>query len=153
MPPPQVLRSQSQAGELEARETGDEKARDHGKEEEERRNAVSSPFAFPSSLALLPLSQWEGDVWERDRCLTIRRYDHRLKIRPSEYVVYGTACVYKELYKVTDRQKYCVNNCFIWIHFSYLKCVTFLSLVPILKPFCRRRGQWNYSGEIVASSS
>ena len=33
----QTLRFPSQAGELKARETGDEHARDHGKEKEERR--------------------------------------------------------------------------------------------------------------------
>ena len=29
----------------------------------------------------------------------------------SKYVVYATACVYRELYgKITDRKKNCVNN-------------------------------------------
>ncbi len=33
----------------------------------------------------------------------------------SKYVVYGTACVYRELYgKVTDRKQNCVNNYLIW---------------------------------------
>ena len=33
----------------------------------------------------------------------------------SKYVVYATACVYKELYgKITDRKKKCVNNYLIW---------------------------------------
>ena len=39
LPPPQALRfsrKAGEAGELEARETGDEHARDHGKEKEER---------------------------------------------------------------------------------------------------------------------
>ena len=44
--PPQALRLQSRAGELEARETGDEHARDHGKEKEERRNACKNSCQF-----------------------------------------------------------------------------------------------------------
>ena len=33
----------------------------------------------------------------------------------SKYVVYATACVYRELYeKITDRKKNCVNNYLIW---------------------------------------
>ena len=44
--PPQALRLQSRAGELEARETGDEHARDHGKERGERRNACEKSCRF-----------------------------------------------------------------------------------------------------------
>ena len=47
LPPSQALRFQSQAGELEARETGDEHARDHGKEKEKtptRRRVVTWQF-------------------------------------------------------------------------------------------------------------
>ena len=33
----------------------------------------------------------------------------------SKYVVYATACVYRELYgKITDRKKNCVNNYLLW---------------------------------------
>ena len=63
--PPQALRFQSQAGELEVRETGDEHAKDQGKEKEERRYAVSLSFPFPSSLARPPLSQRERRLGTR----------------------------------------------------------------------------------------
>ena len=66
LPPPQALpfsRNKAGEGELEAQETGDKHARDHGKEKEERRNILS-----PS---LLPLRahhfRSERDVWERGR--------------------------------------------------------------------------------------
>ena len=68
----------AEAGELEARETGNEHARDHGKEKGERRNAcdnsvdfsaiLSFSLAFSPSLgplrALLFLEK-KRDVWER----------------------------------------------------------------------------------------
>ena len=41
----------TEAGELEVRETGNEHARDHGKEKRERRNDVSRLFPFPWSFA------------------------------------------------------------------------------------------------------
>ena len=55
-PPPQALRfsrKEGEAGELEARETGDEHARDHGKEKDERRNACKNSVDF---LAILSFS-------------------------------------------------------------------------------------------------
>ena len=45
-----------------SKETGDEHARDHGKEKEERRNDVSLPFPFPSSLTRPPRSQRERET-------------------------------------------------------------------------------------------
>ena len=65
-----MRRKVGEAGELEARETGDEHARDHGKGKGERRN-VSLPFAFPFSLARPPVSQREGGVWEQGRALGV----------------------------------------------------------------------------------
>ena len=64
LPPPQALRfsrKEGKAGELEARETGDEHVWDHGKEKEE-----GHPFPFPSSLAAHHFRN-ERDVWERGR--------------------------------------------------------------------------------------
>ena len=63
LPPPQTLRfsrKEGEAGELEARETGDEHAWDHGKEKEE-----GHPFPFPSSLARPPLPQRERRLGTR----------------------------------------------------------------------------------------
>ena len=57
LPPPQafrVSRKAGEAGELEARETGDEHARDHGKEKGERRNACENLVDF---LAILSFSR------------------------------------------------------------------------------------------------
>ena len=44
-----------------------------------------------------------------------RKFQKRLSLRTgspnSKYVLYATACVYRELYgKITDRKKKCVNN-------------------------------------------
>ena len=49
----------------------------------------------------------------------IRRNSHWIEIctgsPSSRYVVYATACVYRELYgKIADRKKKCVNNYLIW---------------------------------------
>ena len=55
MPPPQVLRSQSQAGELEAQETGDEKARSRGR----RQKRCETPALFLSS-SLSPLRAYQS---------------------------------------------------------------------------------------------
>ena len=41
-----------EAGELEARETGDEHARDHGKEKEERRNACKNSCRFLANFVV-----------------------------------------------------------------------------------------------------
>ena len=57
LPPPQafrVSRKAGEAGELEARETGDEHAREHGKEKIERRNACENSVDF---LAILSFSR------------------------------------------------------------------------------------------------
>ena len=53
-----------------------------------------------------------------------------------KYVVYATACVYRELYgKITDPKKIVLITISVEIKFSYLKCVANLSLVPILEKF------------------
>ena len=41
-----------EAGELEARETGDEHARDHGKEKDERRNACKNSCRFLANFVV-----------------------------------------------------------------------------------------------------
>ena len=58
LPPPQALRLQPQAGELEARETGDEHSRDHVKEKGERQKrenvSISSKFCRFLVMTLFP---------------------------------------------------------------------------------------------------
>ena len=56
LPLPQALGFQSQAGELEARETGDEHAKDHGKEKGERRNAREKTCRFLGNFVVF--SSW-----------------------------------------------------------------------------------------------
>ena len=53
LPPPQAFQVSRKAGELEARETGDDHTRDHGKEKIEGRNACENSVDF---LAILSLS-------------------------------------------------------------------------------------------------
>ena len=55
LPPPQAFRFRSrsgEAGELEARETGDEHRRDHGKEKEGRRNACKNSCRFLANFVV-----------------------------------------------------------------------------------------------------
>ena len=47
-----ALGTRMEAGELEARETGDEHARDHGKEREERRNACKNSCRFLANFVV-----------------------------------------------------------------------------------------------------
>ena len=72
-----------EAGELEARETGDEHKRDHGKEKEERRNAsrILSPSLHP--LRAHPFGS-DRDVWERARSEPILKWKLSGSARQSE---------------------------------------------------------------------
>ena len=94
------------AGELEARETGDEHARDHGKGKGERRNAcekrcgflgnfvvfsscyfprvLKPSFPFPSSLARPPLSHRERNLGTRQQFLPCGTWDPFLEA-PGNY--------------------------------------------------------------------
>ena len=57
----------------------------------------------------------------------------------SKYVVYVTACVYRELYgKITDRKKNCVNNYLIWNKVFLPQMCRELVSCADFKPFLRR---------------
>ena len=78
LPPPHALRfsrKAGEAGELEPRETGNEHARDYGKEREEH------PFPFPSSLARPPLSKRERELGARQQLEALLSSGLRLRVR------------------------------------------------------------------------
>ena len=68
LPPPQALRFQSQAGELEARETGNEHAKDHRKEKGERKGE-SSFLSPPLPLLRTHHFRSERETSGNERCL------------------------------------------------------------------------------------
>ena len=83
LPPSQALRFQSQAGELKARETGDEYARDNGKEKE-RQNAILKTLCA-RCLSPLPFLHCAPTTFAaRERRLGTRQRVRR-SVRKSQY--------------------------------------------------------------------
>ena len=71
-----------------------------------RRVGSGNELVDYSRAPCLGADQKARGLWERD-CIATKSTGSP----SSKYVVYATACVYRELYgKITDRKKNCVNN-------------------------------------------